>query len=146
MASAPFSKLQTARQAYTPALPRALSAPRSAVALGDVPVPATDADKLAALFPATFGRAIAHITAAAEGTPGVAAPLRVGCVLSGGQAPGGHNVIAGLYDYIRRAHPGSELYGFLDGPRGLMTGQYVLVDDALMDRYRNMGGFDMIGR
>ena len=70
----------------------------------------------------------------------------MGCVLSGGQAPGGHNVIAGLYDFVKRQHPDSKLYGFLDGPRGLFTGKYVEVDDALMDRYRNMGGFDMIGR
>jgi diphosphate-dependent phosphofructokinase len=66
-------------------------------------------------------------------------------VLSGGQAPGGHNVISGLYDYIKSINPESALIGFLDGPKGLFTGKYVVVDDKLMNNYRNMGGFDMIG-
>lgn len=72
-------------------------------------------------------------------------PLRVGCVLSGGQAPGGHNVISGLFDSLKRHHPSSELLGFLDGPKGLMTGAYKAVDDELIDRYRNTGGFDLLG-
>ncbi len=72
-------------------------------------------------------------------------PLRVGCVLSGGQAPGGHNVISGLFDSLKRHHPSSELLGFLDGPKGLMTGAYKVVDDALIDSYRNTGGFDLLG-
>ena len=66
-------------------------------------------------------------------------------MLSGGQAPGGHNVIAGLFDYLVAHHPASKLYGFLDGPRGLFTGTYVEVDAGFMAKYRNMGGFDMIG-
>ena len=72
-------------------------------------------------------------------------PLKIGVVLSGGQAPGGHNVISGLFDFIRKIHPESILIGFLNGPHGVMTGNYTVIDDALMDRYRNMGGFDIIG-
>ena len=84
--------------------------------------------------------------AAEAGSPALERrPLRLGCVLSGGQAPGGHSVIAGLYDYIKRVSPDSVLYGFLDGPRGLFTGKFVAVNDAFMARYRGMGGFDMIG-
>ena len=90
---------------------------------------------------------MAYVETTENGAPGALErkPLRVGCVLSGGQAPGGHNVIAGLYDYIKRVSPDSVLYGFLDGPRGLFTGKYVVVTDEFMNAYRNQGGFDMIG-
>jgi pyrophosphate--fructose-6-phosphate 1-phosphotransferase len=102
------------------------------------------ADKLAALFPQTFGKPTVHVEPATT-TGASAAPLRIGAVLSGGQAAGGHNVIAGLYDAIKRVNPEGVLYGFLDGPRGLFTGTYITIDDALMNEYRNMGGFDIIG-
>lgn len=71
-------------------------------------------------------------------------PVKVGCVLSGGQAPGGHNVISGLYDMVKRIHPDSKLYGFLKGPRGIFTGNFMEIEKDYMDMYRNMGGFDMI--
>lgn len=71
-------------------------------------------------------------------------PLKVGCVLSGGQAPGGHNVISGIYDMIKDIHPESSLYGFLTGPHGIFNGNFVEIDDEFMNDYRNMGGFDMI--
>ena len=71
--------------------------------------------------------------------------MSVGVVLSGGQAPGGHNVIAGIYDYIKKVNPQSALVGFLDGPQGIYNGQYCNVDDEMMNNYRNTGGFDMIG-
>jgi pyrophosphate--fructose-6-phosphate 1-phosphotransferase len=64
----------------------------------------------------------------------------VGAVLSGGQAPGGHNVLSGLYDSLKRYHPESVLFGFLDGPRGLFKGNYVTIDAAMIDKYRNTGG------
>jgi diphosphate--fructose-6-phosphate 1-phosphotransferase len=89
-----------------------------------------------------------HIEAAPAGAAAAApAPraLRVGAVLSGGQAPGGHNVLSGIYDGIKRLHPDSVFIGFLDGPRGLFEGKYVEIDEAMMQRYRNMGGFDAIG-
>ena len=71
--------------------------------------------------------------------------MKVGVVLSGGQAPGGHNVIAGLYDYVKKISPQSTMIGFCDGPHGVMTGRYVEMDDDFVDSYRNSGGFDMIG-
>ena len=71
--------------------------------------------------------------------------MKVGVVLSGGQAPGGHNVIAGLYDYVKKISPQSTMIGFCDGPHGVMNGRYVEMDDAFVDSYRNSGGFDMIG-
>lgn len=71
-------------------------------------------------------------------------PVKIGCVLSGGQAPGGHNVISGLYDMVKAIHPESVLIGFLKGPHGIFTGNYVEIQDNFMNEYRNMGGFDMI--
>lgn len=73
-----------------------------------------------------------------------AEPLKIACVLSGGQAPGGHNVISGLYDMIKAIHPDSKLIGFLKGPLGIFTNNYVEIGDDFMNEYRNMGGFDMI--
>jgi diphosphate--fructose-6-phosphate 1-phosphotransferase len=71
--------------------------------------------------------------------------MKIGVVLSGGQAPGGHNVIAGIYDYAKKVSANSSIIGFLDGPQGIYTGQFCVIDDAMMDNYRNTGGFDMIG-
>jgi diphosphate--fructose-6-phosphate 1-phosphotransferase len=71
--------------------------------------------------------------------------LKVGVVLSGGQAPGGHNVIAGLYDAVKRTGQDFLFYGFNDGPHGIFSGNVTKIDDAMMDGYRNTGGFDMIG-
>lgn len=87
-----------------------------------------------------------HLTECTETeAPTKSTPLRIGCVLSGGQAPGGHNVISGLYDYVKSVNKDGELIGFLDGPKGLFTGKYVTIDDTHMNKYRNMGGFDIIG-
>ncbi len=72
-------------------------------------------------------------------------PLRVGCVLSGGQAPGGHNVIAGIFDYAMACSPDSFVAGFLNGPAGIMSGTYTHITEEMMDRFRNTGGFDMLG-
>lgn len=80
-----------------------------------------------------------------SGKSHITTPLKIGVVLSGGQAPGGHNVIAGIYDYIKNISPDSQLIGFLDGPQGLYKGEYCKIDDAIMNCYRNSGGFDMIG-
>ncbi len=71
-------------------------------------------------------------------------PLRIGVVLSGGQAPGGHNVISGVFDFLKKHHPNSQLFGFLNGPIGIYTDSYVEIDDEFMNQYRNQGGFDMI--
>jgi 6-phosphofructokinase len=70
--------------------------------------------------------------------------LRIGCVLSGGQAAGGHNVIVGIYEYIKRRHVNSQLFGFLNGPIGIYEGKYVELRDDTISFYKNRGGFDMI--
>eukprot|EP00928_Gymnodinium_smaydae_P029964 TRINITY_DN22413_c0_g2_i1.p1 TRINITY_DN22413_c0_g2~~TRINITY_DN22413_c0_g2_i1.p1 ORF type:complete len:1239 (-),score=204.19 TRINITY_DN22413_c0_g2_i1:275-3730(-) len=72
-------------------------------------------------------------------------PVKVGVVLSGGQAPGGHNVIAGIFDAIKRWHPDSTLIGFLDGPHGIYSGNFSVITEDIMDGFRNTGGFDMLG-
>lgn len=94
-------------------------------------------------FPKTYGRPrVALKESSSAASPGA---MKIGVVLSGGQAPGGHNVIAGIYDYIKKISPDSQMIGFLDGPQGIYNGKYCVVDDAFMDAYRNSGGFDMIG-
>lgn len=139
-----ISALQQARAAYQPKLPTALlegarvkaeeGAPTSAVA---------DAERIGELFKATFGSP--RVTFHATSDKPVAAPTTVGVILSGGQAPGGHNVIAGIFDGIKSLHADSRLYGFLRGPDGLVKNQYVEITAELVDAYRNTGGFDMIG-
>jgi len=81
----------------------------------------------------------------AEGQAGLDTPVNVGVILSGGQAPGGHNVIAGIYDGIKRLHPESRLYGFILGPAGLINHEYKELTGDIIDEYRNTGGFDIIG-
>jgi pyrophosphate--fructose-6-phosphate 1-phosphotransferase len=104
---------------------------------------ATDEDAIRKRFPRTFGFPVISL-ATGEGKARQD-PLRVGLVLSGGQAPGGHNVIAGVMDGILSAHPESRLFGFLDGPKGIYEGSYVELEPDRIDVYRNTGGFDMIG-
>jgi len=95
------------------------------------------------LFPATNGVPTLRI---GDGSPvAISKGLKVGAVLSGGQAPGGHNVVAGLYDAVKRTGPDSVFYGFCDGPHGIFNGNVTRIDDVMMDGYRNTGGFDMIG-
>lgn len=65
-------------------------------------------------------------------------------MLSGGQAPGGHNVIVGIYDHIKKIHKNSQLFGFLNGPKGIFTGKYIEIGEAEIDYFKNRGGFDMI--
>ena len=100
---------------------------------------------ISAIFPEITkrGAKAVNFKAGVQGETIVGA-LRVGCVLSGGQAAGGHNVIVGLYDYIKRVHKNSQLFGFLNGPKGIFTGDYVEINDSHVDYFKNRGGFDMI--
>jgi len=95
------------------------------------------------LFPHTYGSPMVHFTAGKDPKPSKI--LRVGVVLSGGQAPGGHNVISGLFDALRSLNPESELIGFRDGPAGIVKNQYIRLTEGIVARYRNQGGFDIIG-
>ncbi|MCF7889219.1 MAG: diphosphate--fructose-6-phosphate 1-phosphotransferase, partial [Victivallales bacterium] len=94
-------------------------------------------------FPNTYGLPI--LTFENNEGPGSAKPIKAGVVLSGGQAPGGHNVIAGLYDGIKTISTENRLYGFLNGPGGLIDNKYIEITSEFLDEYRNTGGFDIIG-
>lgn len=138
-----ISPLQKARAAYRPKLPAALANGAAVkVCEGEPTGAAGNVEDIARLFPATFGSPVLTFEAgAAESRPA----LNVGVILSGGQAPGGHNVIAGLFDGIKSLNSGSRLYGFLKGPDGLVKGEVMELTSDIIDAYRNTGGFDMIG-
>jgi len=140
-----ISPLQKARAAYAPKLPVALRSGACAVAKTGSATTCVVADeaKIKALFSATFGSPVVTFDAPAAKQSGPA--VNVGVILSGGQAPGGHNVIAGLYDGIKSINPSSRLFGFLKGPDGLVKDEAVELNDDVINAYRNTGGFDMIG-
>lgn len=140
--SADISALQKARADYTPKLPNALRTSRVKIELGAHTRPVANQEEIQRLFPHTCGQPAATISQG-EGNLKTG-PIRVGVVLSGGQAPGGHNVIAGLFDALRAANPESRLFGFLKGPGGVIKGKYRELTPEGIDQYRNTGGFDMI--
>ena len=138
-----ISPLQKARSAYAPKLPVALrKGALVKVVSGEPTTAVSDVDKIKALFPSTFGSPVLTFEAG-EGAKGKA--INVGVILSGGQAPGGHNVIAGLFDGIKSINADSKLYGFLKGPDGLVKNEFMELTADIIDAYRNTGGFDMIG-
>jgi len=140
--SADVSVLQKLRAQYQPKLPKALRSRSLHVELGEPTEPASDREEIRKLFPHTYGQPAAEIV---EGDGDLAtAPLNVGVVLSGGQAPGGHNVIAGLFDALKAANGASRLFGFLKGPGGVIRGDSRELTGDTIDEYRNTGGFDMI--
>ena len=132
--------LEAARCGYIPKHPASLH--ENAVAVRSDP-PTASSEDVRDLFPHTFD--LPTIAFEAGRTPMVSRVHRVGVILSGGPAPGGHNVIAGLYDGLKRIHPESTLFGFLNGPAGLLKDCGREIDGPTVDRYRNTGGFDLIG-
>ncbi|MGM9605571.1 MAG: diphosphate--fructose-6-phosphate 1-phosphotransferase [Faecousia sp.] len=140
-----LSPLQTARYQYTPKLPGMLRNGISeiCVKVGEPTKSVADQEKIKALFPNTYGKN--EITF--QKGINTSAPKKhiVGVILSGGQAPGGHNVVCGLYDALKATNPENELYGFKGGPSGLLEDNYRIMDDAYIDMFRNTGGFDIIG-
>ena len=135
------SALQIARAAYSPKLPLGLQGNVN-VKEGEPTQSVSDQEEIKKLFPNTYGLPLV------EFVPGEAksfAPMNVGVILSGGQAPGGHNVISGIFDGIKRLNPENRLYGFLLGPGGLVDQNYMERTADIIDEYRNTGGFDMIG-
>ena len=139
-----ISALQKARASYQPKLPAALRSGAAVSVVRGNPLPAfADAEKIAKLFPCTSN--MPDLKFAAVSGARLAKPINAAVILSGGQAPGGHNVIAGLYDGLKSLNPESRLYGFKGGPSGLVDNKYVEITDSFMDAYRNTGGFDMIG-
>ena len=140
-----LSPLQKARYEYSPKLPGMLRNGISEICVkdGEATQSVADQDKIKALFPNTYGK---NEITFVKGTNTAAAKKQVvGVILSGGQAPGGHNVISGLYDALKATNPENVLYGFKGGPDGLLKNDYVTFDDAFIDAYRNTGGFDIIG-
>lgn len=139
------SPLQKARYQYSPKLPGMLRNGISEICVkeGDATQSVADQEKIAALFPNTYGEK--EITFEKGENTSAAKKQVVGVILSGGQAPGGHNVICGLYDALKATSKENVLYGFKNGPIGLLEDNYVEFDDAYIDAYRNTGGFDIIG-
>jgi pyrophosphate--fructose-6-phosphate 1-phosphotransferase len=140
-----ISPLQKARYEYSPKLPGMLRNGISdiCVKVGDATSSVADQDKIKALFPNTYGKE--EITFEKGSNTSAAKKQVVGVILSGGQAPGGHNVISGLYDALKATNKDNVLLGFKGGPDGLLKDDYVTFDDAFIDAYRNTGGFDIIG-
>ena len=135
------SALQIARAAYQPKLPKAL---QGAVKIkeGEPTQSVADQEEIKKLFPNTYGMPVVQFVPASEANT---KKMNVGIILSGGQAPGGHNVITGLFDQIKKLNPENRLFGFILGPGGLVDHNYMELTAEIIDEYRNTGGFDMIG-
>ena len=140
-----ISPLQKARYEYSPKLPGMLRHGIAEICVkeGEPTQSVADQEKIQALFPNTYGKK--EITFQKGENTSTPKKQVVGVILSGGQAPGGHNVVCGLYDALKATNPDNELYGFKNGPSGLIDDDYLIFDDAYIDEYRNTGGFDIIG-
>ncbi len=140
-----ISPLQKNRYRYQPKLPTILRKPISNIAMEYGPETESEDNQaqMKEMFPHTYGKPIVSFT---EGdSPQSGESINLGVVLSGGQAPGGHNVIAGIYDAMKAANSDSKLYGFLNGPSGILEARTLELNGQYIDRYRNTGGFDIIG-
>lgn len=135
------SLLQKARAQYEPKLPKGL---QNAVKVKEgAPTQSVgDQDEIKKLFPNTYGMPLIEFV---PGDTAMTMDGNVGIILSGGQAPGGHNVICGIFDAVKKLNPNNKVYGFLMGPGGLVDHKYIELTPEFVDEYRNTGGFDMIG-
>ena len=140
-----LSPLQIARYQYQPKLPGMLRNGIAEICVknGEATQSVADQEKIAALFPNTYGKN--EITFQKGENTSVAKKLTVGVILSGGQAPGGHNVVCGLYDALKALNPENVLIGFKGGPSGLLENDFIVFEDSYINQYRNTGGFDIIG-
>ncbi|MBQ6062548.1 MAG: diphosphate--fructose-6-phosphate 1-phosphotransferase [Prevotella sp.] len=136
-----ISLLQKERAAYQPKLPRGLQGAVK-VKEGEPTQSVGDQEEIKALFPNTYGMPLVEFVPGDEVNT---KKMNVGVILSGGQAPGGHNVICGIFDGIKKLNPDNKLYGFILGPGGLVDHNYMELTADIIDKYRNTGGFDMIG-
>ena len=136
------SALQIARATYQPKLPVSLTGAVLAIE-GEPTQSVADQEEIKKLFPNTYG--LPELRFEKNPNPVVGKPINVGVILSGGQAPGGHNVICGLFDGIKKINKDSRLFGFLMGPGGLVDHNYKELTADIIDEYRNTGGFDIIG-
>ena len=140
-----LSPLQIERLKYQPKLPSSLQNGVNSLEMveGSATQSVRDQEQIKNLFANTYGKPT--VTFKSTSSASTSEVRNVGVILSGGQAPGGHNVIAGLYDSLKNANPENKLYGFLGGPSGIIEGQYVEFTDEFIDAHRNTGGFDIIG-
>ena len=140
-----LSPLQKARYEYSPKLPGMLRNGIAEIAVkeGEKTTSAADQEKIAELFPNTYGEP--EVTFEKGQNTSAAKKQVVGVILSGGQAPGGHNVVSGLYDALKATNKENVLIGFKGGPSGLIEDDFIVFDDAYINEYRNTGGFDIIG-
>jgi diphosphate-dependent phosphofructokinase len=136
------SALQVARAAYQPKKPKALNGSVKMIE-GEETQSIANQDEIKTLFPNTYGMPLVSFASSEAKT--TYDPINVGVILSGGQAPGGHNVIAGIFDGIKAKNPASKLFGFILGPSGLIEHNYKELTSDIIDEYRNTGGFDIIG-
>lgn len=136
------SALEIARSAYKPKMPTTLAGSVEMVE-GAATESVADQEEIKSLFPNTYGLPLVRFEAGAGNK--TYSPINVGVILSGGQAPGGHNVIAGIFDGIKNIHSDSRLFGFILGPAGLIEHNYMELTAEIIDEYRNTGGFDIIG-
>lgn len=140
-----LSPLQIERLKYEPKLPDSLKKGVNSLEMvqGENTKAVRDEEQIKELFETTYGKPV--VTFRSTDSQHSYKTRNVGVILSGGQAPGGHNVIAGLYDALKKANPENKLYGFLGGPAGIIDSKYIEMTDSLVDEYRNTGGFDIIG-
>jgi len=140
-----ISPLQKARYEYSPKLPGMLRNGIADICVkeGAETQSVADQEKIKALFPNTYGKK--EITFQKGANTSEAKKQIVGVILSGGQAPGGHNVVCGLYDALKATNKENELYGFKGGPSGLIEDDFIVMTDEYIDQFRNTGGFDIIG-
>lgn len=140
-----ISSLQKARYSYKPKLPAILSGAINdvIVSFGEPTESISDKKEISEIFKNTYGKPIATFVKGKNDK--INHELKVGVILSGGQAPGGHNVIAGLFDGLKKGNPNSTLYGLKGGPSGLIDNKSVILTAEIIDEYRNTGGFDIIG-
>lgn len=137
------SALQRVRAEYQPKLPKSLQGPVK-LKVGDATKSVADQEEIKSLFPNTYGLPVVEFVEDEKPEP-VEEPFNVGIILSGGQAPGGHNVVSGIFDGIKSINKESKLYGFLMGPSGFINHQYMELTAGYIKEYRNTGGFDIIG-
>ncbi len=138
-----ISALQKERAKYQPKLPKSLQGRIPKLIEGKKTQSVADQQDIERLFPGTYGMPLITFEEGNE-TEG-AEPVNIGVILSGGQAPGGHNVISGIFDGIKKINPKSRMFGFLGGPGGLVDHKYIELTADIIDEYRNTGGFDIIG-
>ena len=140
-----ISALQKVRYDYKPKLPESLAGEASGIAVeqGAPAESISDRKALKEIFKHSYGKPVVTFTRGKNDKIG--RKLKAGVILSGGQAPGGHNVIAGLFDGLKKGNPASRLYGFRSGPSGLIENRYVELTSEIITQYRNTGGFDIIG-